>query len=444
MRPRHLILPLVVLLLAVPAGAIAATVTRTVVRHILTSHVTFRAEPGEANDVTVGALPSGELHFSDAAAPVTAGDGCRQLGPSDAACPPGHVTTVYLEDGDDRLRNAVPASGHGGAGDDVLIGSDIVESLSGDAGDDTIEARGGGDYIWGGDGADTIDGGAGDDRVAGDGTADGIGPAAPHRDVLTGGDGFDVLDYSRHGAPVWVDLSRARSRAGSAGESDTISGFEGAVGGTDRSELIGNAGRNLLELASGGIAVGGRGNDDIGVGLRRISGTVRAVVDAGPGRDVIRAFYSKGARIACGTGFDFVDGVQMGRLARDCDTIAPINFAAIGNRVRPRMRPNPELVRGRAVFRIPCPGNVDVDSDGDVDDEPCRGRILLSDRAGRTVGSRSYVARAYTTPPIAVALDRVARARMARSGGLEVQVDLTIERSGHDHAAGWSVVLRSP
>lgn len=81
----------------------------------------------------------------------------------------------------------------GTAGDDVIIGSDEADNLSGGDGDDRIEGRGGNDVIdggagnddlSGGDGADTIDGGAGNDDVRGD----------AGDDVLNGGDGEDDVD----------------------------------------------------------------------------------------------------------------------------------------------------------------------------------------------------------------------------------------------------------
>jgi Ca2+-binding RTX toxin-like protein len=66
---------------------------------------------------------------------------------------------------------------HGGAGDDMLIGSEQSDGLFGQGGDDTVDGRGGPDYL----------GGDLQSQSAGSGGSDGV-------DALTGGAGDDVLD----------------------------------------------------------------------------------------------------------------------------------------------------------------------------------------------------------------------------------------------------------
>ena len=420
--------------MAAPVGAFAATVTGSASGAKgggIPGHSTFRAAPGEANDVTVGRLPSGEMRFSDAAAPVEASGRCRQLGPSEAACPADYDGAVYLEDGDDRVRSGAASSAEGGAGDDVLIGSTGIEWLEGGPGNDTMDARAGHDSLEGGDGSDTMDGGPGDDRMAGD--ADFARTAMPHRDVLRGGEGHDVVSYSAHEVPVRVDLSQPGRPAGAEGENDEISGFEGAAGGTARNELIGDDANNSLELRSGGgMAVGGGGNDIIGVGTGSSVRSIEAVVDAGPGHDRIDAYHSRGARLGCGPDFDRVVGSELGTLAPDCEIIAPIDFPSLE---APVLRPYPRVRGDRAVFRIGCPEDINSN-------HPCRGRILLRDVAGRIVGKRRYEAREDTKPSIGVTIDRTARRRMARPGGVEVRVHLLISKGFYERESGeWSVVL---
>jgi len=73
---------------------------------------------------------------------------------------------------------------YGGAGADVLTGSQGGDVLIGNGGNDTFDGGAGHDLIRGGPGADTMKGGSGDDVFSGD---DGD-------DVLYGGSGNDDLD----------------------------------------------------------------------------------------------------------------------------------------------------------------------------------------------------------------------------------------------------------
>lgn len=81
---------------------------------------------------------------------------------------------------------------HGGKGDDLLIGSDEANRLTGGRGSDTLDGGAGADTLNGGKGSDSLAGGEGDDVLkggAGDDTLDG-GEGA---DRLLGGKGDDVL-----------------------------------------------------------------------------------------------------------------------------------------------------------------------------------------------------------------------------------------------------------
>lgn len=71
----------------------------------------------------------------------------------------------------------------GGAGDDLIVGSNGRNTLIGGAGNDTLSGLGGDDVLAGGEGDDLLLGGDGDDILLGiDGSAG---------DTLDGGDGFD-------------------------------------------------------------------------------------------------------------------------------------------------------------------------------------------------------------------------------------------------------------
>lgn len=90
----------------------------------------------------------------------------------------------------------------GGTGNDVILGAD---------GNDTVEGEEGNDRLYGGAGNDRITGDIGNDYMSGDEGNDTIVGAAGGRDVIIGGEGFDVLDYSGAGAGVSANLISANS-----------------------------------------------------------------------------------------------------------------------------------------------------------------------------------------------------------------------------------------
>ncbi|WBY08674.1 cadherin domain-containing protein [Sphingomonas sp. 7/4-4] len=97
-------------------------------------------------------------------------------------------------DGNDTLR--------GGGGDDVLLGDGGDDFLYGDDGIDAISGGEGADRIWGGAGDDRLDGGDGADTIYGDAGKDTLTGGADRDtlyggdddDTLSGGDGIDTID----------------------------------------------------------------------------------------------------------------------------------------------------------------------------------------------------------------------------------------------------------
>ncbi len=86
--------------------------------------------------------------------------------------------------GDDRLR--------GNGGDDTLKGNGGSDNIKGGGGVDNIKGNGGADVIKGGGGADTVKGGGGSDTIDGGGGADRL-EGGGGADVLTGKGGDDTL-----------------------------------------------------------------------------------------------------------------------------------------------------------------------------------------------------------------------------------------------------------
>jgi len=80
----------------------------------------------------------------------------------------------------------------GSDGDDTLTGTDGNDFIAGGDGDDTIDGRAGDDTLHGDDGDDTVDGGAGHDNVHGDGGDDDL-DGGDGSDLVHGGTGDDTL-----------------------------------------------------------------------------------------------------------------------------------------------------------------------------------------------------------------------------------------------------------
>lgn len=228
---------------------------------------------------------------------------------------------LELGGGSDRgaFLNAFPAGiaveMHGGDGDDTLDGyvdEGRPELLDGGAGDDLVRGFGGDDVVLGGDGADELSGGAGDDELRGgegDDDLTGDDGAAPGRDVIDGGPGYDrvddwvELDVSRW-VPAHVSLD-GKANDGRAGEGDRVDGVEEIEAHVSGRFLLSNGPEKVhvwANMDGGRSVIKGRGGDDQLFGqdeIERIDGgpgddEIQAgfnhdVIIGGPGRDVIHA-----------------------------------------------------------------------------------------------------------------------------------------------------------
>jgi len=121
----------------------------------------------------------------------------------------------------------------GGNGSDLIIGSEVGNTLHGNAGSDRLDGADGNDLLVGGTGADQLIGGA----------------------------GADAAIYSEGSVGVRVDLTTGKGLGGNA-EGDTLSGIENIRGSNGADTLIGNAGANTLNGWTGNDQlVGGAGAD---------------------------------------------------------------------------------------------------------------------------------------------------------------------------------------
>ncbi|WP_291836080.1 calcium-binding protein [Limimaricola sp.] len=150
---------------------------------------------------------------------------------------------------------------------DTLIG---FEGIAGGAQSDTLLGRSNADdLLRGNGGADTIVGFSGNDTISG-GDGD---------DSLSGGLGFDILDYSDVTTSLNFSINASTVTVAS-GNTDTISGFEGAWLGSGNDTVSGDAKNNLLDGGGGDDTLSGGAGDDTLIG-----GAGFDVLDGGDGSD---------------------------------------------------------------------------------------------------------------------------------------------------------------
>jgi Ca2+-binding RTX toxin-like protein len=132
----------------------------------------------------------------------------------------------------------------------VNLGLTTVQFISANAGKDTLSNFEG---VIGGLGNDTITGSTANETI--------VGRAGD--DVLNGGAGLDIVSYASEGFGVKVNLglTTAQFISAHAGR-DTLSNFEGVIGGWGNDTIAGEAGDNVLDGGSGDDNItGGAGND---------------------------------------------------------------------------------------------------------------------------------------------------------------------------------------
>jgi Ca2+-binding RTX toxin-like protein len=208
----------------------------------------------------------------------------------------------------------------GGAGADVLdggpAGSDTVSYASssagvtiiftgvgigsvgdgGDAEDDSIgnfeniTGSAFGDILKGDEGVNVIDGLAGNDLIEGR-----LGG-----DTLKGGTGNDTLSYAKSSAAVTVQLLGAKNADTSGGDAtaDAVSGFENIIGSDNGDTLKGDGGANIIE--------GGLGDDVLDGG----AGTNDTVSYAGSGNPVTVDLTKTTQQDTVGAGKDTITGFE--------------------------------------------------------------------------------------------------------------------------------------
>lgn len=260
--------------------------------------VSYRADPGEANRVTI-LDERGGRRIRDEGAPIEARSGCDPVSAHEVFCHSDEGLEVDLGDGNDTL---VGPGGQfdGGEGDDTIHAAGAIR---GGAGDDVLVGRGTTDDLNGGGGRDILHGGRGDDFLAdGDNATTGIGP-----DRLDGGPGVDRATYAKRGGPLVIDL-RTPGGQGGPGEHDTLTSIEDVVDdlGPNPTIATGNGRANDLNLFADRSVARGMGGDDY---LTAWSNE-RDILSGGAGNDLLAPSGDAGSEpdtLSCGPGRDEVD-----------------------------------------------------------------------------------------------------------------------------------------
>ncbi|GAA0591723.1 hypothetical protein GCM10009416_32660 [Craurococcus roseus] len=190
--------------------------------------------------------------------------------------------TIIGGAGNDTINAALATAAinlQGGAGNNVLTGGTLADTISATSGNNVLNGGGGDDTVTGGGGNDTIDGGAGADSLLGGDSDDTITGGAGN-DRLDGGAGQDAADYRTSTGNVVISYTNVTGAEYTAtsdglGGSDSMTGMDDFLGGSGNDTIStngsswvhrieGNAGADSLVGGSGGdTLVGGSGNDTL-------------------------------------------------------------------------------------------------------------------------------------------------------------------------------------
>ncbi len=174
---------------------------------------------------------------------------------------------------------------HAGAGDDLILGGHGADVLNGDDGIDTVDYTGAVDFsgqpagvtvdllsgkAFDGNADDTL---SGIENVVGSDMADSIvGDAGMNilvgndgADTIDGGAGFDFASY--RGATGGVTVSLATGTSSGADGADVLRNIEALEGSTWNDRLVGGSGANMLDGGAGNDTLqGGAGDDNLSGG----------------------------------------------------------------------------------------------------------------------------------------------------------------------------------
>ena len=246
-------------------------------------NITIQAEDGTAQDITITIRSKSEVNLNatdlediligtDLDDTINAGKGrdfVYGYAGDDVLDGEGGDDTLNGFDGNDTL--------DGGDDDDRLIGGSGNDSLVGGSGDDNLGGGHDNDTLYGDDGDDRVDGGSGDDWLYGGNGDDGLLGfdgndylnAGAGNDVLHGFDGNDTLYGYEDNDTLWGGLGDDKLY-GYYGE-DLIYGEDGddrLYAGPGNDTLYGDSGNDYIQGVAGADFIeGGDGNDTLNGGI---------------------------------------------------------------------------------------------------------------------------------------------------------------------------------
>jgi hypothetical protein len=418
------LLVLLVVALAVPSGASAATVS------ISGKTVAFTAASGEANHLAVSS-GSGVLHFDDTGvSSMTAGTGCAVKAAQRVDCIALGVDsmTVDLGDGGDWAHSYlfVPATIYGGLGNDTIYGGSGSESSDAGAGNDVV------------------DGGLGDDAIDG---SDGA-------DVMSGGYGRDTVTYANRAAGVSVTIDGVADD-GQAGEADNVTvGVNDVVGGAGNDSLSGDGNGNLLVGGAGDDVLNGLGGDDELQG-----GSGADSFDGGAGVDTLKARDGVAEPLVCGTEADSAEADYDDNANADCEVvdrsaappvpvpdpvpvIPPAATGGSGNVLEAPVAaispaPVPVTPGGVAAVRLKCPaaafegcaGSLTIEALDAAGTATSKLAVQPARRRKTRLASRRFKVAAGEGKTIPVRLERLSWRKFRKRRRVKVQITVTMENA---------------
>ena len=207
-----------------------------------------------------------------------------------------------------------------GAGDDTFIGAtvgSIDDTVDGGAGDDVINGGNGTDTLIGGAGADTLDGGAGNDVFLVNSNSGDNSDV----DIFIGGTGADVIVNNTGGDLLLTDFD-ATATDGSSGDGIEDIDLNGGslIGSTGNDSYDFSGGFNFLELDTDQLALSAGAGDDVVLGTSVLStfrneagpllNTDDISYDLGAGDDIFTGAIigSVDDTVDGGSGNDVIDG----------------------------------------------------------------------------------------------------------------------------------------
>lgn len=345
------------------------------------------------------------------------------------------VLTVDGGAGRDDIRGGVRADTlSGGPESDLVLGEEGNDTLDGGAGIDEVEGGPGADTITASGGADLLHGNGGNDSLTGSSGARLFGDsgddyfnenAANPPQQISGGEGFDTVDFSGRQGPEVITVADPTEGDGEGPhegnnitDAERILGGKGLdiiVGSSEDNVLVGNGGDDLIVAGSGTDTLQGGPGEDTLVSKDEFHGDH---FEGGPDNDRILANNGAPDIVSCGEGSDSAEVdlkdilvlhvVKFGTAALqlpDCEAITkgPVDDSPPG---RPKGR-TIRLLRHAAALDFRCPGSA-LPS--------CSGQLLVQDarRGGKVLGHVNYALGLGQVRTLRVHLTRRARATLLR------------------------------